>query len=97
MLLIFIKYDYTLKKKGIQSFRVILESTSSAFHDRYYWSGVKFDNLPSASLTSLGFLKFSKIPDIVWMDFLVSGLKINYMGMKDQIEEGSITFYWRLN
>ncbi len=42
-------------------------------------SGVKFDKIPSDSFSSPNFIKFSKIPDMVWMDFLVSGLKLQYM------------------
>jgi len=29
---------------------------------------------------SPGFLNFSQIPDIVWQDFSVSGLRLRYMG-----------------
>ena len=43
-------------------------------------SGVNSPNLPSVSFTSPGFLKFFKIPDMVWMIFIILGLKINYMG-----------------
>ncbi len=43
-------------------------------------SVVKFDKLPSVSFTSPDFLKFSKIPDMVWIDFLMSEIKFNYTG-----------------
>ena len=49
----------------------------SLWYDR---SRVKSLNLPSASFTSLGFVRFALIQDMVWVDFSVSDLKINYMG-----------------
>jgi hypothetical protein len=45
----------------------------------YDQTGVKFPNLPSASSSSPDFSRFAMIQDMAWIDFFISGLKINYM------------------